>query len=42
MAKVDHALAVLYDEQELYLVLGGGAAFTPSNPLPSSLSHPSR
>jgi hypothetical protein len=33
MAKVDHALAVLYGEQELYLVLGGGAAFTPSNPL---------
>jgi hypothetical protein len=33
MAKVDHALTVLYDEQELYLVLGGGAAFAPTNPL---------
>jgi hypothetical protein len=33
MAKVDHALAVLYDEQESYLARGGGVAFTPSNPL---------
>src|SRR5262245_46733737 len=33
MAKVDHALAVLYDEQESHLARGGGVAFTPSNPL---------
>jgi subtilisin family serine protease len=33
MAKVDQALAVLYDEQESYLARGGGAAFTPSNSL---------
>src|SRR5262245_41815907 len=33
MAKVDHALAILYNEQESYLARGGGVAFTPSNPL---------
>jgi hypothetical protein len=33
MAKVSHDLAVVYDELESYLAQGGGAAFTPSNPL---------
>src|SRR5262249_15807497 len=33
MAKVDQALAVVYEEQESYLARGGGVAFTPSNPL---------
>jgi hypothetical protein len=33
LAKLDHALAVVSDEQEAYLAQGGGAAFTPSNPL---------
>src|SRR5262245_21288851 len=33
LAKVDHALAAVYDEQESYLAKGGGVAFTPSNPL---------
>jgi hypothetical protein len=33
LAKVDHALAVVYDEQEASLAQGGAAAFTPSNPL---------
>jgi hypothetical protein len=33
LAKVDHALAVVSDEYLAYLAQGGGAAFTPSNPL---------
>ena len=33
LAKISHDLAVVYDEQESYLARGGGAAFTPSNPL---------
>jgi Subtilase family len=33
LAKVDHALAAVYDEQEAYLAQGGGTAFTSSNPL---------
>jgi hypothetical protein len=33
LAKVDHALAVVSDEYFAYLAQGGGAAFTPSNPL---------
>jgi hypothetical protein len=33
LAKVDHALAVMYDEHEAYLAQGGGTAFTPSNSL---------
>ena len=33
MAKVDHVLATLYEKQEAYLAQGGGAVFTPSNPL---------
>jgi hypothetical protein len=33
LAKVDHALAAVYDEQEAYLAQGGGAAFTLSNSL---------
>jgi hypothetical protein len=33
LAKVDHALAVVSDEYVAYLAQGGGAAFTPSNPL---------
>ena len=33
LAKVDPALALAYDEQESYLAQGGGATFTPSNPL---------
>jgi hypothetical protein len=33
MAKVDHALAAVYDEYESYWAQGGGAVFTSSNPL---------
>ena len=33
LAKVDHALTVVSDEYVAYLAQGGGAAFTPSNPL---------
>jgi hypothetical protein len=33
MAKVDHALAAVYDEYDSYWAQGGGAAFTSSNPL---------
>jgi hypothetical protein len=33
LGKVDHALATVYDEQKSYLAQGGGAVFTPSNPL---------
>jgi hypothetical protein len=32
-AKVDPALTKVYEAQEAYLAQGGGAAFTPSNPL---------
>jgi subtilisin family serine protease len=33
MAKVDHALAEVYEEQETSLAQGSGVVFTPSNPL---------
>src|SRR5215831_10916530 len=33
LARVDHALAEMYKKWEAYLAQGGGAAFTPSNPL---------
>jgi hypothetical protein len=33
LAKVDHALAVVSDEYFASLAQGGGATFTPSNPL---------
>ena len=33
MAKVSHDLMVVYDQHEAYLAQGGGAVFTPSNPL---------
>jgi subtilisin family serine protease len=33
LAKVDQALAVVYEEQESYRARGDGAVFTPSNPL---------
>jgi hypothetical protein len=33
LAKVDHALTVVSDEYSASLTQGGGAAFTPSNPL---------
>src|SRR5207248_842111 len=31
--KIDHSLAEVYKEREVYLAQGGGAAFTSSNPL---------
>jgi hypothetical protein len=33
LARVDHTLVVVSDEYVAYLAQGGGAAFTPSNPL---------